>query len=140
MDSKVKSHGNGSDGTYTVSPAEIAERVRARIRSYGLEPAVRDFEAMERLMSGMEWWPETKYRVEALFAKERRLEQEAGHKAELERARASAPTIYQLMPSAMTGVSGQQPTVVQSIRESHVFNGNISNSDFHSQKGDKQDG
>ena len=55
---------------------------------------------MEHLLSGLPWWNWVKTEVEELFAKEReRLE-----RLELARAKAAAPVVYQLLPTAQTGI------------------------------------
>ena len=114
----------------SISPTEIVERVRARIKVGGLQPALQDFEAMERILSGLGCWPEVKGPCEELFADERRNEQ----RAELERLKASAPTVFQMLPTAQAGVNvdgGLLPgSLTQKISGSQVFNGNITNSEF----------
>ena len=80
--------------------AEIVACVKTCLRSKGLERTQEYFDGMEHLLSALPWWNEVKKEVEELFAQEReRLEQ-----LELARAKASAPNVYQLLPTAMTGI------------------------------------
>lgn len=84
-----------------VSPADLAECVAAYMEAHGLEKTQQHFEGMEHLISRLPCWAEVKSKVEGLFANERkRLE-----KLELERAKAAAPNIYQVLPAATAGVS-----------------------------------
>lgn len=114
----------------SISPAEIAGRVEARIKVCGLKQTLVDFEAMERILSGLDCWAEVKRLCEQLFVEERKREQ----RVELEHLRAMAPSIYQILPTAKTGIGmdgGTQPvSLTQQISGSQVFNGNITNSEF----------
>lgn len=79
---------------------EIVACVRSCLRSKGLERTQDYFDGMEHLLSGLPWWNGVKTEVEELFAQEReRLE-----RLELARAKASAPNVYQLLPTAQAGI------------------------------------
>ena len=79
---------------------EIVACVMSCLRSKGLERTQEYFDGMEHLLSGLPWWNWVKTEVEELFAKEReRLE-----RLELSRAKAAAPVVYQLLPTAQTGI------------------------------------
>ena len=79
---------------------EIVACVRSCLRSKGLERTQEYFDGMEHLLSGLPWWNWVKTEVEELFAKEReRLE-----RLELARAKAAASVVYQLLPTAQTGI------------------------------------
>lgn len=89
-----------------VSPAkEIVERIRACLEADGLEQAKKYFEGMEHILSSLSWWREVKAAADKLFSDERkRLE-----KLELARAEASAPKVYQILPTAQSGVNVNNP-------------------------------
>ena len=89
----------------TISPAEIAMCVKQRIASRGLKTAMEEFEAMERLLSGLPCWPLVKQEVEQVFAEARQAEKEVRHEEELERIKAAAPQYHvtQSLPQAQTG-------------------------------------
>jgi hypothetical protein len=91
--------------TYITSAEIIVERLRVSIKTRGLEATIHDFEGMERLLSGLPFWPEVKAGAEIVFAEEReRLEQ-----LELARAKATAPNVYQFMPAAQSGMNVNSP-------------------------------
>ena len=56
---------------------------------------------MEYLLSRLPWWAEVKAGVETLFANERKRQEQLI----LERAKAAAPNVYQVLPAATAGVS-----------------------------------
>lgn len=91
---------SASNPQKAVSPAEIVECVRTYLKAKGLERTWSDFEGMEHLLSRLPFWAEVKQASEELFAEERRREEELL----MARARAAAPTILQMMPSAQAGV------------------------------------
>ena len=99
----------------TVSSAEIVECLKACIKYQGLERTFSDFEGMEHLLSRLPIWTEVKLAAEALFAEERQREEELV----LARARAAAPNIYQVLPSAMTGVATDGGQVGQLFMDNH---------------------
>lgn len=75
------------------------------MKSEGLQQAKESFQHMERVLSVLPWWGEVKVTVQTLFANEReRLEQ-----LELARAKASAPNIYQWLPTARSGIKVDHP-------------------------------
>ena len=56
--------------TYITSAEIIVERLRVSIKTRGLEATIHDFEGMERLLSGLPFWPEVKAGAEIVFAEE----------------------------------------------------------------------
>ena len=90
----------------TVSASQIVECVAACVKTKGLQHALEDFEGMQNILSGLQIWNQIKQGVDTVFANERmRLEQ-----LELERAKAAAPAVYQIMPSAVNGINLNNPT------------------------------
>ena len=91
----------GTPSPFGHTTEEIVACVKACLESKGLERTQEYFDGTELLLSALPWWNEVKKAVEALFAQERkRLEQ-----LELARAKAAAPNVYQLLPTAQTGIS-----------------------------------
>lgn len=99
----------------TFSSAEIVECLKACIKYQGLERTFNDFQSMERLLSRMPVWAEVRLAAESLFAEERQRQVEL----ELAHARAAAPNIYQVLPSAMTGVATDGGQVGQLFMDNH---------------------
>lgn len=91
---------NQSPLTIVVSPAEIVERITASLKAKGLEKTQEDYDGMEHLLSGLPWWSMVKSEADILFADERKRLEEL----ELARAKATAPNVYQFMPSATAGI------------------------------------
>lgn len=90
----------------TVSASQIVECVTACVRTKGLQRAMEDFEGMQNILSGLSIWGEIKQAVDPIFAQERqRLEE-----LELDRAKAAAPTMYQIMPGANGNINLNNPT------------------------------
>jgi hypothetical protein len=90
----------------TVSASQIVECIAACVKTKGLQSALEDFEGMQNILSGLQIWNQIKQGVDIIFADERRrLEQ-----MELARAKAAAPTVYQILPSAMNGINVNNPT------------------------------
>jgi hypothetical protein len=90
----------------TVSASQIVECVAASVRTKGLQRAMEDFEGMQNILSGLFIWGEIKQAVDPIFAQERqRLEE-----LDLARAKASAPTMYQIMPGANGNINLNNPT------------------------------
>ena len=90
----------------TVSASQIVECVAACVKTKGLQNALEDFEGMQNILSGLQIWNQIKQEVDTIFANERmRLEQ-----LELARAKAAAPAVYQILPSAQNGINMNDPT------------------------------
>ena len=90
----------------TVSASQIVECVAACVKVHGLNRALEFFNGMENILSGQPFWGQVKQGVDPVFANERqRLEQ-----LELARAKAAAPTMYQIMPGAQTPININNPT------------------------------
>lgn len=83
------------------SPTDIVECVGACLDAYGLEATMDYFTGMERLLSRLPWWAEVKAESDKLFAEERKRQEELV----LARARAAAPNVYQVLPTAQAGVN-----------------------------------
>lgn len=94
---------NPAASTYSepFSSTDIAECVKVSLKAHGLDHTRKCFEGMEQLLSRLPWWSEVKAVSDQLFAEER----ERQEQLKLAQARASAPNIYQLLPSAQTGVN-----------------------------------
>ena len=97
----------------TVSPAEIVERVKACVESKGLQRTQEYFENMELILSGLSWWGEVKSASEAIFAQERKRLEEL----ELARVKAAATNIFQILPTAQSGVKLENPQFDGSMYE-----------------------
>ena len=90
----------------TVSATQIVECVAACVKVHGLQRALEYFNGMENILSGQPFWGLVKQGVDPVFANERlRLEN-----LELERAKASAPQVYQILPSAQNPININNPT------------------------------
>lgn len=122
-------HGN------SISPEDILQGLEAHVDAVGLQQAQADFRAMEGILSGLSQWSEVKRLCMELFARKRESERQREQKAELERLRAAAPSIFQMLPTAQMGVSvdgGLRPvSLTQQISGSQVFNGSITNSELN---------
>ena len=95
---------NSSYETALVS--QIVECIAACVKTKGLQSALEDFEGMQNILSSLHIWNLIKQGADAIFADERiRLEE-----LELARAKASAPSVYQIMPSAQNGINMNDPT------------------------------
>jgi len=123
----------------SISPAEILKGLEAHIDAVGLQQAQADFRAMEGILSGISQWAEVKRLCMELFATKREAERQREQKAELERLRAAAPNIFQVLPTAQMGVNvdgALRPgALTQQISGSQVFNGGIANSEFKGRNG-----
>lgn len=124
----------------SISPAEILQGLEAHIDAVGLQQAQADFRATECILSGISQWSEVKRLCMELFAEKREAERQREQAAELERLRAAAPNIFQVLPTAQMGVSvdggALRPgSFTQQISGSQVFNGNITNSEFKGKSG-----
>lgn len=111
---KSKSDSSIVTNLNTISPAEIARCVKQRMASRGLNTAMEEFEAMERLLSGLPCWPLVKQEVEQAFAEERQAEREVQREEELERIKAAAPQYHvtQMLPQAQAGLfAGSEGTI-----------------------------
>ncbi len=90
----------------TAIASQIVECVAACVKTKGLQSALKDFEGMQNILSGLPIWNQIKQGVDTIFADERmRLEQ-----LELARAKAAAPAVYQILPSAQNGINVNNPT------------------------------
>lgn len=89
------------------------ERLKASLKAKGLQKTQEDYDGMERLLSGLSFWSEVKSEADKLFADERKRMEDL----ELARAKASAPQLIQIMPSATTGVSMTSPQFQGSMYE-----------------------
>ena len=90
------------------------------MKAYGLERTLSYFQGMEQLLSRLPWWAEVKSAADDLFAKER----ERQEQLELARAKAAAPYVYQLLPTARSGIERvEHADVVAGVAEegSNVF-------------------
>ena len=89
-----------------VSASQIVECIAACVKTKGLQSALEDFEGMQNILSSLHIWNLIKQGADAIFADERkRLEQ-----LELARAKAAAPAVYQILPSAQNGINMNDPT------------------------------
>lgn len=102
---KSKSDSSIVTNLNTITPAEIAKCVKQRMASRGLNTAMEEFEAMEKLLSGLSCWPMVKQEVEQAFAEERLAEREVQREEELERLKAAVPHYHvtQMLPQAQAG-------------------------------------
>ena len=91
-----------SDTSPSVSmhSAEIVECVMNAIAVNGLDKAMSYFEGMEHILSRASFWSDVKKETDALFVAERKRQEQR----ELERLRAAAPNVYQMLPSAQSGI------------------------------------
>lgn len=90
----------------TALVSQIVECIAACVKTKGLQSALEDFEGMQNILSSLHIWNLIKQGADAIFAEERiRLEE-----LELARAKASAPSVYQIMPSAQNGINVNNPT------------------------------
>ena len=85
----------------SLSSADIVECIRVSLKVYGLNDTMQYFKYMEHLLSHLPCWGELKMKSFELFSEER----ERQEQQELARLRASSPNIYQLLPSAQSGVN-----------------------------------
>ena len=90
----------------TALVSQIVECIAACVKTKGLQSALEDFEGMQNILSSLNIWNLIKQGADAIFAEERiRLEQ-----LELARAKAAAPAVYQILPSAQNGINVNNPT------------------------------
>lgn len=90
----------------TAIASQIVECVAACVKTKGLQSALEDFEGMQNILSGLPIWNQIKQGVDTIFANERiRLEE-----LDLARAKATAPTLYQIVQSAVNGINLNNPT------------------------------
>ena len=90
----------------TAIASQIVECVAACVKTKGLQSALKDFEGMQNILSGLQIWNQIKQGVDTIFANERiRLEE-----LDLARAKAAAPTLYQSVQSAVNGINLNNPT------------------------------
>ena len=90
----------------TAIASQIVECVAACVKTKGLQSALEDFEGMQNILSGLPIWNQIKQGVDTIFANERiRLEE-----LDLARAKAAAPTLYQIVQSAVNGINLNNPT------------------------------
>ena len=90
----------------TAIASQIVECVAACVKTKGLQSALKDFEGMQNILSGLPIWSQIKPQADAIFAEERIRREEL----ELARAKAAAPSVYQIMPSAQNGINMNDPT------------------------------
>ena len=90
----------------TAIASQIVECIAACVKTKGLQSALEDFEGMQNILSSLHIWNLVKQGADAIFADERKRLEEL----ELARAKASAPSVYQIMPSAQNGINMNDPT------------------------------
>ena len=90
----------------TAIASQIVECIAACVKTKGLQSALEDFEGMQNILSSLHIWNLIKQGADAIFADERKRLEEL----ELARAKASAPSVYQILPSAQNGINMNDPT------------------------------
>ena len=105
----------------TAIASQIVECIAACVKAKGLESALKDFEGMQNILSSLNVWSLVKPQADAIFAEERIRREEL----ELARAKASAPSVYQIMPSAQNGINMNDPTfggAMYDVRDNNKVN------------------